>query len=300
VTLATRRVLLIIHNPTLHEQDHKKLHDVLGWNDPDELTQLFIRDLKECSHGMADMKIEERVEVNTFPVKEDGFVYTEKSYLKAWRSKSGFHMPDAIDYQQLLSEFDILHKIQRELIDEVWLFGFPYAGCYESIMAGPSAFWCNAPPLPRTDRSNHRFVIMAFNYERGVGEMLESFGHRAESILNKTFEGVEDEFNLWKRFTRHHLTHPDRAEVGTIHFAPNSLRDYDWGNSRTVISYCDNWLHPPGFQGEPRRVNCQEWGNGDTRLHHLWWFRHIPHFPSSSAGVLNNWWQYILDPDSLR
>jgi hypothetical protein len=249
---------------------------------------------------MADMKVEERIEVNAFPVKEDGFVYTEKSYLKAWRSQSGFHMPDAIDYHELLSEFDILHKVQQELIDEVWLFSFPYAGCYESVMAGPGAFWCNAPPLSRTDRSNRRFVIMAFNYERGVGEMLESFGHRAESILNKTFESVEDELNLWKQFTRYHLTHPYRAEVGTIHFAPNSQRDYDWGNTRSVISYCDNWIHPPGIQAEPRHVNCQEWGNGDTRLHHLWWFRHIPHFPGSTAGVVNNWWRYIFDPDSVR
>ena len=32
-----------------------------------------------------------------------------------------------------------------------------------------------------------RFVIMGYNYQRGVGEMLESFGHRSESILEKTF-----------------------------------------------------------------------------------------------------------------
>jgi len=29
---------------------------------------------------------------------------------------------------------------------------------------------------------------MGFNYERGVGEMLEDLGHRAESILSHVFE----------------------------------------------------------------------------------------------------------------
>jgi hypothetical protein len=38
--------------------------------------------------------------------------------------------------------------VARGEIDEIWLFGGPYFGFYESRMAGPGAFWCNAPPLP--------------------------------------------------------------------------------------------------------------------------------------------------------
>ena len=64
----------------------------------------------------------------------------------------------------------------------MWLWGFPYAGYYESIMAGPGAFWCNAPALKETGQAQRRFIIMGYNYQRGVGEMLENLGHRAESL----------------------------------------------------------------------------------------------------------------------
>jgi len=54
-------------------------------------------------------------------------------------------------------------------------------------MAGPNAFWCNSQPLTNTSMSRRRFVIMGFSFERGVGEMHEAFGHRSESIMEKTF-----------------------------------------------------------------------------------------------------------------
>ncbi len=178
--------------------------------------------------------------------------------------------------------------------------GFPYAGYYESIMAGPGAFWCNAPPLTGKGLGSRRYVIMGFNYERGIGEMLESFGHRAESILARVFEGVTGEANLWERFTRHEKTHPGRAEVGNIHFAPNSRRDYDWGRREPVLSRCDAWLDFPNLETEPRWVDCEDWGGGDIRLHHLWWFRRLPHVGGATGGISNNWWEFILDPGRVE
>lgn len=141
---------------------------------------------------------------------------------------------------------------------------------------------------------------MGFNYERGVGEMLEDMGHRAESIMAKMYEGKRGEANLWERFTRYDKTHPGRAECGNVHFAPNSLRDYDWGNPRPVKSGCDDWLNFPDFTGVTRLVSCSEWGSGDTRLHHLWWFKHLPHTGGETNGIANNWWAYILDPNQAR
>jgi hypothetical protein len=163
-------------------------------------------------------------------------------------------------------------------------------------MAGPGAVWCNAPPLERTS-ATRRFVIMGFNYERGVGEMLEDLGHRAESILAHVFRNARGDANLWERFMRYDKTQPGRAECGNVHFAPNSVRDYDWGNSRFVPSRCDAWLSFPDLGGQPRRVNCAEWGNGDLRLHHLWWFRHFPHAVGVTDGVSNNWWEYVIRVD---
>jgi hypothetical protein len=241
----------------------------------------------------------ERVEVDGFPLKQDGFSYTPEGYLACWRARSGFHQPDAVDYHRLLAEFDVIAKINDGAIDEVWLFGFPYAGYYESIMAGPGAFWCNAPPLIGAARCRRRFIIMGFNYERGVGEMLEDLGHRAESILGYVFRQTRGQENLWERFIRHEKTHPGRAECGNVHFAPNSAADYDWGNRRPVLCRADDWYNFPNLSGAARQMDSREWGGGDIRAHHRWWFRHFPHADGASDGRSHNWWEYILDPNRV-
>ncbi len=295
-----RRVLLIIHNPSIKWENGRKLTQILHWNDPDLLVQQFLTDVTQVSHGYANFEIAERIEVDGFPVKGDGFVYDAESYLFRWRSRTGFHQPDRVDYYRLLQEFSVIPKINLGRIDEVWLFAFPYAGYYESVMGGPGAFWCNAPPLDeRIGRCQRRFIIMGFNFERGVGEMLENLGHRAESLLSQAYRGKQGDANLWKRFTRYDKTHPGQAECGTVHFAPNSVRDYDWGNPRWVTSFCDDWYNFPQFKKLSRKVNCGEWGNGDIRHHHLWWFHHMPHTTGKTNGIANNWWQYIIDPNHV-
>jgi hypothetical protein len=166
-------------------------------------------------------------------------------------------------------------------------------------MCGRGAFWCNSPPVKGTQGCKRRFVIMGFNYERGVGEMLEDLGHRAESIMDRVYEGRRGKSNLWKHFTRYDKIAPGRASAGNMHFAPNSQRDYDWGNPRPVMSDCDDWLNFPRLRGEKRMVSGRDWGNGDIRLHHLWWFERVPHAEGRTDDVLNNWWTYIIDPNKV-
>jgi len=290
------RVLLIIYNPTIPAQRGRRLVDVLGWNKPDDLVRQYIEDIDFASYGYCRYEIVDRLEVDAFPTKIDGFTYSANGYHSAWLARRGFHQPDWADYDRILADFGVARQVTNSSIDEVWLFAFPYAGFYESRMAGPGSFWCNAPPLDGYDEVGRRFVIMGFNYERGVGEMLESYGHRAESIMAHTFRNRRGTDNLWDRFTRHDLSHPGRAEVGNVHFAPNSRKDYDWGNMEKVPSLCDSWYGYPEIQGAPRMVNCQEWGNGNTRQHHLWWFRHFPHSAGAENGVYHNWWRYLVYP----
>lgn len=291
-----RQVLLVIYNPSLETRGSRKLSVELRWNDPDQLIEQFIGDVYLASHGFCSFQIAERIEIDAFPVKVDGFQYTPESYVAKWQARSGFHTPDWADYRKILTSVHAQERILGGEIDEVWLIGFPYAGFYESQMAGPGAFWCNAPPLSGCEAVGRRFIIMGFNYERDVGEMLEAFGHRVESILSHVYRNKPNTLNLWERFTRYDLSHPGRAEVGTIHFAPNSRWDYDWGNREEVFSRCDTWRDFPDLSGEPRLVNCKEWGNGAIRQHHLWWLEHLPYFPGETDGVLNNWWYYVIEP----
>jgi hypothetical protein len=290
------RILLIVHDPLLESQD-RRLRESQDWRDPTVLCDEFIEDLSVCSHGRVRFQIEDRILVDEFPRKEDGFRYSPKGFVHSLRTGQGFHQPDRLDYPRLIEQFGILERVKRGEIDEIWMFGFPYAGYYESAMGGPGAYWCNAPPLEGTFAAGRRFVMMGFNYERGVGEMLESYGHRVESILGRVFSGTHGESNLWEQFIRHHASHPGRAQVGTMHFAPNSERDYDWGNRRFVPSGCDDWLSFPPLTGTMRSVNCEEWGGGDIREHHKWWFAHLPYAEGGSNGISFNWWKYAVDPN---
>lgn len=290
------RVLMIVHNPPVESEGGRRLTEIFGWNDPDELARQYIADLREASGGYLNYQIIERIAADWYPVKRDGFRYTNETFIQAWRTRT-MHEPNAIDYEAQVAAFDLIGRYERGEMDEAWFFSFPYAGDYESTMVGRGAFWLNSPPVPHTEHVKGRFIIMAFNYERDVGCMLENYGHRVEAIMSRVYERMARGRNLWKLFTLYDKIAPGRAQCGNVHFAPNSQRDYDWGNRRQVTSYCDDWYSYPDLTGRARRVDCTEWGGGDMRAHHLWWLRHIPHAPGETDGVANNWWRYIVDPN---
>jgi hypothetical protein len=292
------KVLAIIHNPIIRPKGGRKALTAYGWQDPDMLAKGYSSDLKTASHGYVNYQIVDRIEVDSFPLKKDGFRYTDQSFDQAWTTRK-FHQPDAVDYLALVGEFRMIERVDSGEIDEVWLLGFPYCGYYESIMAGPGAFWCNAPPLEGTQHAKRRFVIMGFNYERGVGEMLEDMGHRVESMMSKVYAGVQGEANLWEKFIRYDKKFPGQAEVGNVHFAPNSLKDYDWGNRTQVMSRADTWLNFPDLGGDGRVMTCADWGDGDIRKHHVWWLSRLPHLEGETNGVSWNWWEYAADPNRV-
>ena len=129
--------------------------------------------------------------------------YTEATYLstydaaKAWEAEPAqaqdsvgwWNYPKWInysfDYNAFVDTYHIPARIEAWEIDEVWVFAHPYAGIFESRMIGRSAFFCNSYLIIRSDSRN--FIVMGFNYERDVSEMLEDFGHRTESIMAGTY-----------------------------------------------------------------------------------------------------------------
>jgi len=295
------KTLVIVYDPTMDPTSGKKLSQYMNWNRVEDLATGFMTDILQISGGLARYQIIQRIDVDGFPAKVDGYQYDAQTYLNVVRGATPPYMPQEADYYAIIARFNVLQRIATDEIDEVWVFNFPHAGFYESIMGGPGAFWCNAPPLKNTEASKRRFVIMGFSYERGVGEMLENMGHRAESIMEKAFEPLTAEANLWQRFIRYQKTAPGMAALGNIHFAPNSQKDYDWNNPDAVLSECDDWLHNfPDLKGVVRTVTSAEWGSGDIREHHKWWFRHIPKAAGSKNGIHNNWWQYIMNPNHVR
>jgi hypothetical protein len=313
VRVVNSRVLLAVYDPVVDPQSGTKLSQFMHWRDVDSLVNGFIEDVLEVSAGKARFQVVQRMEFNEFPQKTDGFRYEPQAYLDVIRGLESPRQPETADYKAIMIQLNILPRIAMHEVDEIWLFGFPHAGFFESCMGGAGAFWCNSEPMTWTAGCPRRFVVMGFSFERGVGEMLESFGHRAESMLAKTFncqdfipwvysrqpqpETTASGLNLFQQYLLYDLVASGRAGVGTIHHAPNSQRDYDWNNSASVLSSCHDWYNFPRFLDDRRLVSATEWGNGDIRLHHKWWFRHLPKVAGRTAGVANNWWQYVMDPN---
>ncbi|MBL8089679.1 MAG: hypothetical protein KF758_03745 [Anaerolineales bacterium] len=292
------KVLVINYDPMM--DSGVKLSKHLNWHNIADLIEGFVSDILEASNGLARYEVVERIDVNEFPAKTDGFRYTPQTYLDVLNRVATPHIPQEVNYNAILNQFNILQRIANNEIDEVWIFAFPHAGFYESTMGGPDAFWCNAQPLANASASKRRFVIMGFSYERFIGEMHESFGHRAESIMEKTFSKVSTDKNLWNRFTRYDKIAPGKAACGNIHFAPNSQSDYDWGNKTPVKSECFDWLlNFPNFKNDIRIVDSSLWGGGEIRAHHKWWFNHFPRVAGRQNGIANNWWQYVVNPQKV-
>ena len=291
---ARPRVLMIVHDPPVESEGGRRLSQIFGWNDAGRLAEQYAADLAHASHGYLRYQIVERIDADWFPPKIDGFRYTGESFVRSWRARA-MHEPDRIDYQAQVRAFDLIGRYERGEFDEVWFFAFPYAGDYESTMVGRGAFWCNSPPVPNTEHCAGRFVIMAFNYERGGDCMLENFSHRVESIMSHAFRRHPPAQNLWERFIRYDKVAPGQSQCGNVHFAPNSQRDYDWGNRRPVMSCADAWLNYPDINRPARVMTCDEWGGGEIRAHHKWWLQHFPHTEGETpTGRLNNWWEYVV------
>ena len=216
ITPLTRKVLVVDFQPGA----------VQGrWNRSEDLIPGYIDKMREASQGILEYQVAEKLEVPEYPVLMDGRQYTDETFTevladdkKALRDANGGYT--LADYDQIIQKFDIMQKIENEKIDEVWMFGGPYFGFYESRMVGRDAFWCNGPAMERDCR---RFVIMGFNYERDVKEMVHDYGHRSESVLAKQFGS---ETFLRKLYNQLSTPAPANAyeqfltDVGTVHRKP--------------------------------------------------------------------------------
>lgn len=295
----TKKIQLLIFNPVLRNHGNQTLVKYLGWRDPDQLTSQIIKDLKDSSGGFVDYQIAERIEAEEFGgPKTDGFVYTEDSYLDCISKPASCHKPDETNYIQILTKYRSCEKRNQGYIDEVWIWSGPYFGSHwELTLVGPGAFWFNSPPVEGASCTK-LLPIMGFNYERGMGEALESYGHRVESTMRQVYGGWDSKNgnSPWDIFTRREIDAAGQARCGNIHFAPASQSDYDWGNDHVVKSACDDYLNYPNLPNPPifKDISCSIW-ECDGYKFKKWWFAHLPRNNVHTGGKWNNWWRYIVD-----
>jgi hypothetical protein len=218
------------------------------WKRTDDLVKGYIQTMREITEQRLLYRVAQKVTVRDFPPLLDGRRYTNETWLqtlqddrKAIRDSHGGYM--MADYVRIIQDHSILTKIRDKQIDEVWMFGGPYFGFYESRMVGRGAFWCNAPAIEQPGRL---FVMMGFNYERDLREMVHDFGHRAESILCAQFGSqmfMQQLYGLQTIGTCKNDFEEWLLEHGTVHRKPGGT-EYGQDEVAWVKALDPTWLYP--------------------------------------------------------
>lgn len=207
------------------------------WVQASNLITEYIEAMIQASHKVWVNKVVANLQITSYPYLTDGRQYTDATWGQAMandktalRDTHGNYM--MADYQRILQDYKILQAVQMNKIDEVWMFGGPYFGFYESRMVGAGAFWCNAPAI---EQAGQRFVMMGFNYQRTAQEMIHSFGHRVESILAKHYNSQEFLNSLYRQQptpTPKNEFEQWLAEHGTVHRIPGGAEygqnEFSW------------------------------------------------------------------------
>ncbi len=299
-----RRVYVVVYDPML--SNGQLLHEYMGWFDHAYLTQGTVDLFASASNGYVQYEVvATTVITDEWPVTVDGFRYTEEEYLAVLGGELPPHEPSAIDYNAILNDpqLDPCGKLNQGEIDDLWLYGAPYFGMWESTLAGPGAFWYNSPPVPDENTCQRLMPIMGPSYERDLDCATHNFSHRTESTMTRVYGSWEQNRTLhnWDRFGLVLAQSPDYwySGCGSGHYPPNGQSDYDYSNTSTVPCTCDDFANYPNL-GDPQDtaqpVGCSAW-DCDHTTYMGWWHGHLPANPACGPDtVANNWWNYFAVP----
>ncbi len=304
----TVNVIVVTFDPILKTRNNVKLRELYKWSDPAKLTQKMIEDARVASQGYVNYKVVDSIVFDGYPQHRNGQAYTEETFLHMWEKDRSTALPEMMSFKWFFKKFDLARRIKQKNASEVWIWGAAGMAWDELHWKTPGdkiPYQTNNPwfyrpfDIPDVGRT---VWIMGWNYERGEGEMLESYCHRIESVLSLTVgKGIWDYQlngdNIWNRFTRVEKDFPGESEVGGVHYAPNSKSDYDWDNLKDVWTYADDWLTYPNLPRKKKLLNAETGGWKGIVGHHIWWMTHLPHAPGVTDGFYNNWWQYIVNYD---
>jgi len=303
--IVKKKVYVIVYDPIL--SNGQFLSDYLNWWDHEMLTEGTINFFYESSRNSLMYEVTDFTLVtHEWPVKIDGFQYSEAEYLAAYLGDTSYHSPDEVDYNKIVNSplFDICGKANRGEIDEVWIYNGPGFGFSESTLVGPNAYWYNSPPVPGENNCERLIPIMGPSPERHLDCAIHNFGHRAESTMMKVYGSWQQNSisHNWEKFALVDYLSPDFAYsgCGNIHYPPNGVRDYDYNNFSSVPSNCDAFFNYPNLgklSDTISPVSCELW-NCDDLGYLKYWFSHFPSYMGCTPdNISNNWWKYFSTPE---
>lgn len=235
-----------------------------------------------------------------------------KEYTKAVPMLSdGSRRPD---YKKILSDHDICTLVNKQGIDEVWMWAYqgpnypgatvPYLNISESKMSGPFGDISNSYQENDMPQCGKTYRLYVFNYQRGTAEALHSWSHQ----LEREMQAVDAQLfaSVWQGGGPAQ-TQNRMGRCGDVHHPPNSRRDYDYSNTTPQESDCLDWN--PAGTGAKTMISCKNWGCtdfSDTNNAHInylvWNMQNVPgnnNGKSFNGVALRNWWDVHGDFDAV-
>jgi len=265
-------------------------------------TATLIDALEEGCHETIAYRVMGRIEVH------EGYPTTYGTKYRA----SGYN-PPLVDYEKMMLRFDIADWVAQG-INQVWVWGYhgEKVTLWESTMASTFGNISNSDrnkELPII--SGKTYTVFNYNYGRGAPEAVESQTHQIEALLNfvdgrdTTPKEVWDSLLFWGYFVGSNFSHkvlPRNGvyRCGWTHYAPNSVKDYDWFNPRIVTSDIGDWRPEGG--GATAQVSAATWSATDDGglAWKVAWMKAIPRENNGltfRGKTLTNWWRFIGDWD---
>lgn len=211
----------------------------------------------------------------------------------------------AYDYTALFTRYDLCNFAKANDIKAVilWADGSgPYAGGFwESAITGSNGYPTNGANLNTCPGKT--VVVYGLNYTRGLDSALHSYGHH----LERTFMFTRPEYFNWSGSTNdgnwYRLPpYPASSHAnacGTDHDPTNARQEYDYVNTATFQSDCQNWK--PDRSGAQETLSCSTW-NCDEAQYHKWLMQNMPGLGTTLSRTTGervpNWWVYVGDPDN--
>jgi hypothetical protein len=302
------KVVVLIYDPVLESEGGKRMTEHLKANDPVEYSHILANVIREASWGYIDYRIADVLRVDAFPVKVDGFLYTDESFMEA-RKKQEWQ-PATSSYRKFFEDHRLLERFKREAITELWVWGC--GGMHFDEFAGyiPNRYARYGPtdnpwlyrPYDIPPELGRTTWVMGFNYECGPDNMIHSYVHRIESMAALAYgDGIwdtktrRDPWNVFSWLEMDHQGTP--SQVGNCHVPPTGQSGYDYNNARRVLSQADAWARFPDLSGvAPRLVSAAEWGNNQFG-YMKWILERVPKFAGATQWGYNNWWVHIANTD---
>ena len=237
-----------------------------------------------------------------------------KEYKSAVPIKPRADAPTYPDYNGLLNQNNICDYVDSRGVREVWIWAYqgpskpgtnyPYLGISESKMSGPYGDISNSPRYSDMPLCKHTYEVYTFNYERGTGEAMHSWGHQLEAELTAVDSHLFRDLFQGPNYPQ---TLGVTGRCGSVHNPPNARSEYDWANPTPQKSDCLDWQ--PDGMGTLSSISCTTWGcdyisddNNPQLNWMIWLWQNLPgrgNTKTYNGQPLRNWWDVHGDFDGV-